>query len=156
MDVEFINPFVSSTVNVLRTMAATELKVGKIASKDGKLTEGVITGIIGMASEQISGNMILSFDKLSILGIVKRLLMEDFTEVNSDVVDAVGELTNMICGGAKGELNKKGYVFDMATPVVILGERIEIKQLTDAPTLVIPFYTQDGKFVVEANLARRG
>ena len=156
MDVELITPFVSSTVNVLRTMAATELKVGKIASKSSKLTEGVVTGIIGMASAEISGNMVLSFDKASILGIVKRMLMEEFTEITNDVVDAVGEITNMVCGGAKGELNKKGYVFDMATPVMIVGEKVEITQLTEGPTMIIPFITQDGKFVVEANLTKKG
>ena len=155
MELEFVNPFVLSTVNVLRTMAATELKVGNIVTKQGRLTEGVVTGIIGLASEKVSGNMVLSFDKASILGIVTRMLMEEFKEINNDVVDAVGELTNMICGGAKAELSKKGYLFDMAIPVMVMGENVEVKQLSEAPTTLIPFYTQDGKFVVEANLAKK-
>lgn len=156
MDIEFVNPFVSATVNVVRTMAATDLKVGKIQTKESKLTDGVVTGIIGLASEKASGNMVLSFDQPSILGIVKRMLMEEFTEINADVVDAVGELTNMICGGAKADLSQKGYIFDMAIPVMIVGKNVEVKQLSEAPTIVIPFYTQDGKFVVEANLAKKG
>ena len=155
MNIEFINPFVSAAVNVLRTMAATDLKVGKISKRDDTVTLGEVTGIIGMASQEISGNMVLSFERKTILGIVHRMLMEEFTEINHEVVDAVGELTNMICGGAKGELNKKGYLFDMASPVMVVGKNVEITQMSEGPTMSIPFYTQDGMFVVEANLSEK-
>lgn len=155
MDVELINAFVSSTVNVVRTMAQTELKVGKIGPKSGRTTAGVITGVIGMASDQISGNLILSFDEPSILGIVSRMLMEQYSEISDQVVDAVGEITNMICGGAKSELNQKGYVFNMATPMMIRGLNVEISQLTEGPVMSIPFQTQDGWFVVETNLSKK-
>ena len=155
MDVELINPFISSTVNVLRTMAQTDLKVGKIAPKTDRRTAGVITGVIGMASDTITGNLILSFDEKSILGIVSRMLMEEYKELNDQVVDAVGEITNMICGGAKSELSQKSIILSMATPMMIRGEHIEISQLSDGDLMTIPFQTQDGWFVVETNLGRK-
>jgi chemotaxis protein CheX len=155
MDIELINPFVSSTVNVLRTMAQTELKVGKIGPKADRRTSGQVTGLIGMASEAITGNLILSFDKASIIGIVSRMLMESHDDINDQVLDAVGEITNMICGGAKAELSQKGLSFNMATPMMIKGENVEIAQLTEGPLMQIPFQTQDGWFVVETNLSRK-
>ena len=155
MNVEFINPFINSALNVLKTMAKTTPNVGKPAVKPGNRTWGVVTGIIGLAGETVSGNMVLSFDAPSILRIVSNMLGEEFKEVNNDVVDAVGELTNMISGGAKGELSEKGHKFDMATPIMVTGKDLEIKQLSDIPVITVPFTTDAGKFVIEANLAAR-
>ncbi len=156
MDMELLTPFISSTVNVLRTMAQTELQVGSIAVKTDRRTSGVLTGVIGMASDKVTGNLMLSFDEPSILGIVSRMLMEKFTELNGQVIDAVGEITNMVCGGAKSDLNQKGYTFNMASPVMVKGQDVEISQLSEGPIMCIPFKTQDGWFVVETNLQRKG
>lgn len=155
MDLELVGPFISSTVNVLRTMAQTELKVGKIAPKTDRKSSGVVTGVIGMAGDSITGTLILSFDKPTIVGVVSRMLMEQYDDVTDQVVDAVGEITNMICGGAKSELSRKGLVFGMATPMMLRGQNIEISQLSDSPRMSIPFQTQDGWFVVETNLVRQ-
>jgi len=155
MDLELVGPFISSTVNVLRTMAQTELKVGKIAPKTDRKSSGVVTGVIGMAGDSITGTLILSFDKPTIVGVVSRMLMEQYDDVTDQVVDAVGEITNMICGGAKSELSRKGLVFGMATPMMLRGQNIEISQLSEGPLMSIPFQTQDGWFVVETNLVRQ-
>lgn len=155
MDAALINPFINSTLNVIKTMAFTDVKPGAPYIKTGNKTYGVVTGIIGLASEKYSGNMILSFDEGAILGIVSGMLGETFTEVNQDVVDAVGELTNMISGGAKAVLSQEGYVFNMATPAMIVGKDIEISQLTSSPIVAVPFTTSSGSFVVEAGLVKR-
>ena len=155
MNVELINPFLSATSNVLSTMAQTVPTPGKPTIKKGNMTWGVVTGVIGMAGDDMSGNMVISFDEKSILAIVSKMLMEEFKELNKDVLDAVGELTNMISGGAKKDLSEKGYSFNMATPMMIKGENVEIQQLTTAVVLQVPFTIPEGKFVVEANLAPR-
>jgi chemotaxis protein CheX len=72
--------------------------------------------------------------------------------VDDEIVDAVGELTNMICGGAKAQLAKLNYKFDLATPTMIVGKGVEISYHSEAPTIVIPFSSEYGNFVIEANL----
>ena len=153
MNVELINPFIESVVNVLKTMSQTDPVVGKPGLKKNNLTEGIVTGVIGMAGDDISGNMAISFDEPCICGIVSRMLMETFTKVNQDVVDAVGEITNMISGGAKKLISEKGYSFNMATPMMLVGKGIEIQQMSKSPIIQVPFKTVDGAFVIEANLA---
>ena len=51
MKVEFINPFMESTVNVLQTMAQVEATPGKPQRKEGDTANGDVTGVIRMASE---------------------------------------------------------------------------------------------------------
>ncbi len=77
------------------------------------------------------------------------------SEIDDEIVDAVGELTNMICGGAKAELAKLNQKFDLATPTMIVGTGIAITVFSDAPTVIIPFDTDCGKFVIEANLMEK-
>jgi chemotaxis protein CheX len=155
MDANLINPFIESTQKVLSTMAQTESKPDKPYLKTNLLTWGAVTGIIGMAGDEYSGNLLISFDEPCILDIVSKMLMEQFTQLTPDVIDAVGEITNMITGGTKNLLSEQGMKFEMATPLVMSGSNIELKQLSPASVLVIPFETSAGKFVVEANLAKR-
>ena len=155
MDASLINPFVDATLNVLRTMAQTDASVGKPFLKRGNVTWGEVTGIIGMASEEVNGNMVVSFDAPAILKIVSAMLMERFVEIDKDVVDAVGEITNMICGGTKKVLAEQGYAISMASPLVVTGKDIKLSQLGEAPVISIPFSVEGGRFVVEANLQKR-
>lgn len=153
MKAEFISPFVDSTMNVLTTMCGVNPEPGKPIVKKSASTHGEVTGLIGMAGEQVSGNMLLSFEAPVIIAIVNHMLMEEFDSINDDVLDAVGELTNMISGGAKKLLGEMGYNFEMATPIMIQGTQVELKQLSSATIISIPFHTPHGMFWVEANLA---
>ncbi|MCK5341289.1 MAG: chemotaxis protein CheX [Desulfobulbaceae bacterium] len=154
MKAEFINPFLHSAKNVLETMAQTPVNAKKPMLKKDKVTYGEVTGIIGMASAKVAGCMVISFEEKCILQIVANMLMEEPKEnVDDEIIDAVGELTNMICGGAKAQLGKLGNKFDLATPTMVVGKGVEISYHSEAPTILIPFDTETGSFVIEANLA---
>lgn len=156
MKAESINPFLHATKNVLETMAQTPVNAQKPKLKDGTTTYGEVTGIIGMASETVSGTMVVSFTEKCILKIVGNMLMEaPKAKIDDEIVDAVGELTNMICGGAKAELAKLNHKFDLATPTMVVGRGVEISHYSKEPTLVIPFATDAGEFVIEANLSEK-
>ena len=154
MEAKLINPFINSTLAVLKTMAQIEAIPGKPSIKKGNFTWGEVTGIIGMAGDSVTGNLIVSFDSPSILHIVEKLLFEKHTVINADVIDAVGEITNMISGGTKSELSELGYSFNMATPMIVTGKNIGITQLSKDPVITIPFKTPEGEFVLEANLSK--
>ena|SRR5438132_14372821 len=101
MDVTFINPFLEAAVNVLQTMAFTETQVGKPFLK-GKtpLSQGDVTGIVGLTGDK-NGSLAVSFSEAAILQVVSNMFGEVCKEMNDDVRDAVGEITNMICGDAR-------------------------------------------------------
>lgn len=154
IDALVINPFISSTINVLTTMANVIPQRGEIGLKQDRKTWGDVTGIIGLAGYQATGHMLLSFDQPSILKIVNSMLGESYQEINDQVVDAAGELTNMISGGAKREFNELGFFFEMATPIVIVGKDVAVNQLTKDPIISVPFTLENGVFRLEASLVR--
>lgn len=110
---------------------------------------GDVTGIIGLSGEGINGTLLVSFERACILDLVSKMLMEEFTEISADVVDAVGEITNMICGGVKKELSEQGIMIHMARPIMITGKGYQVAQHHHAESLRIPFTTPAGNFVVE-------
>ena len=152
MDASIINPFINATLNVLKTMARLEPVPEKPYLKKTNETWGSVTGLIGLAGAKANGCMTISFDEPTALAVVNALLMEKFEKISDEVVDAIGEITNMICGGAKAELDNVGYQFNLAIPSVIVGEKVEMKQLSKSPIIVVPFKLPMGSFAVESNL----
>ena len=147
MKAKFINPFLRATVKVLSTMANITPKAGKPGIKKGDIAQGGITGLPGHSE----GSMSVTFSKECALAVVNNMIGENFTEMNADVADAVGELTNMISGDARSQLQKIGYSFSAATPTIIRGENHSIKHIsTGGPIVFIPFSTENGKFWMEA------
>lgn len=149
MDTKFINPFLNSVHNVLSTMAMMEIKPGKPEIKKDTTARGDITGLMGMTSEQIKGSIAITFTEPMILEICNRMLGEKPESLNDTTADLVGELTNMITGGAKNLLNEMGYCFDMAIPAVVSGHKHAINHKSDGPKIIIPYKSEDGEIFVE-------
>ena len=53
MDVNFINPFLQGTIEVLTKMAFVEPRPGKVYLKDTSLAQGDVSGIIGITGDMI-------------------------------------------------------------------------------------------------------
>ena len=149
MNVEFINPFIESMLNVLSTMAMLEAKPGNPALKTDSTATGDVTGLIGLAGEKAKGTLAITFSEKLILEITKRMIGEEVTSIDETVTDMVGEITNMVTGGAKKLLSEKGYRFDMAIPSVISGKDHIIHHKSKAPVIIVPFNTEPGDFFIE-------
>ncbi len=150
MKAEYINPFLSGTINVLKTMASVTPVPGKPYVKKDKLSIGDISGIIGLTGAK-QGSVVVSFTKECALKVISAMLMEEYTELNDDVRDAVGEITNMISGDARKHLAELGLKFEAGIPTVISGKNHEISHSSDGPCIVIPFECDGLKFFVEAS-----
>jgi chemotaxis protein CheX len=149
MNVEFINPFLESILNVLRTMAMLEAKPGAPEVKKDDIAKGDVTGLIGMASEKAKGTLAITFTEPVIIEITRRMLGEEVTGIDETVADMVGEITNMVTGGAKRILSEKGYHFDMAIPSVVAGKGHSIRHKSKGPVINVPFHSEAGVFFIE-------
>ena len=152
MNVHFINPFLEGTVSVLKTMAFVEPRAGKPYLKADNLAKGDISGIIGLTGSA-AGSLALSFSEGAILRIVSNMLGEDLKSINCDVKDAVGELTNMVSGVARKNLEAQGFYIQAAIPTIVSGKNHSIAHVMGGPSLIIPFEIDEGVFVVDVCLA---
>ena len=149
MNVEFINPFIMAFKNVLETMAQIKLSAEAPKKKADEIARGDVTGLLGMTGPQVKGSFSITFEKDLALEIMSRMLGERPVSIDAEVIDLVGELTNMVAGGAKNALSSKGYEFGMATPVVVTGKDHTITHLVDGPKLILPFKGLNGKACIE-------
>ncbi|MDX1536766.1 chemotaxis protein CheX [Arsukibacterium sp.] len=151
MNVEYINPFLSSLVNVLATMANTTIVPGQPRIKKDEIARGDVSGLIGMVGTDIKGSFSVSFEEGLALEVMYRMLGEKPKTINADVTDMVGEITNMVTGGAKRILGDKGYEFSMATPIVVSGKAHTITHKCEGPTILMPFDSEFGKVHIEVS-----
>jgi chemotaxis protein CheX len=153
MNVKLINPFINATINVLETMAFVTVNAGKPYLKKDNVAVGDVTGVLGLTGVA-NGTISVTFEEKCILTVVSNMFGETMSELNNEIADAVGELTNMISGQARRELEEIGKVFKAAIPSVITGRNHSIKHYTDGPKIAIPFSTEHGDFTIEVCFER--
>ena len=102
MNVTLINPFINATINVLETMAFVTVSAGKPYLKKDNVAVGDVTGILGLTGVA-NGTISVTFEEKCILNVVSNMFGETMTELNHEIADAVGELTNMISGQARSQ-----------------------------------------------------
>jgi chemotaxis protein CheX len=148
MKVEYINPFISSITTVFSTMLNCPLTRQKIYLKDHHCPEHEISGIIGL-SGKAAGTVVLSLTRQAALSAAEALLGERPLEINAEVRDAVGELANMVAGGAKAQLEQ--FEMSVTIPTVITG-RFSVQFPSKSPPICVPFDSEWGALTLEVGL----
>ncbi len=148
MDAKMINPFLHATLEILKEVASIDFNVGTFYVKKDIIGLGDVTGIIGLTGSG-KGTVAVTFDERVILAIVSKILDEEMKEINDLVIDAAGELTNMITGRVVDKLARKGFDLMLSVPTVVHGAKHRVIHHTKGPKIVIPFTSSDGRFSVE-------
>jgi len=144
--VEYINPFIIAVSKTLETMVGCSVTREPPQVKRGKSALYPVSGIIGL-SGAIVGTVVLTMSENLALKSASAMLMEEFTEFDNDVSDAVGELTNVIAGNAKAQLEE--YKLSLSLPNVIYGKDVELRFPEKCTPISIPFQTDHGPMAIE-------
>lgn len=152
MKVEYINPFLASTISVFETMLDCELTRKEPFVKKGFQPEHEVSGIIGL-SGKARGTVVLSLGREVALNAAAAMLGERPEQINADVTDAVGELTNIIAGGAKAQLPL--LAMSVSLPTVITGKSHSVEFPKNVTPICIPFGCEWGFVAVEVGLVEQ-
>jgi chemotaxis protein CheX len=145
MDVNYINPFITSSRKVFELMIKLPLTIGRPHLRGAEDGNYAVSAVIGLGGA-VTGCVILGFSQRVALALAGGLAGSTFSAVDSDCVDALGEIVNMIAGHAKTEL--PGGLSTLSVPNVITGEH-RVQYPTGIPPIVIPCNTQAGPFFIE-------
>jgi len=148
MDARLINPFVKATVKVMEIMAFTRPKPHQPFLKQDDIAKGDVSSIIKLSGES-KGTIAVSFTEQCILSIASKMFGENMTKLDDEIMDAVGEIANMISGQARQELEDKGKVLYAAIPTMVKGKNHTISHKISAPIMAVPFGTEYGDFTIE-------
>lgn len=147
MDPAYITPFIASLQNVCSTMMQLPVTIGAPHVKREAGATYDVSGIIGMSGDVV-GSVVVSFPLEVAQAVVALLAGQRVEPDNPDFADAVGELVNMIAGGAKGMFQGKKKV-SISCPSVVVGKNHMVARQKDAPCIVIPCTTDCGELALE-------
>jgi chemotaxis protein CheX len=149
MRAEYINPFIVALNDAFTTMLDCEVKRGQIALKGDCTAKYDVSGVIGLSGTAV-GTVVLSLSDEVATSAASMLLMYEATEIDADVVDAVGELTNMVAGAAKAQLEE--FSLNVSLPNVVTGRGHEIRFPSNVTPICVPFTTKWGDMCLEVGL----
>ncbi|MCC5785975.1 MAG: chemotaxis protein CheX [Phycisphaerales bacterium] len=146
MEARFITPFIQSVQNVFSTMLQLPMQIGEPRVKAGKNTGYDVSGIIGMSGDVV-GSVVLSFPDDAAKRVVALFAGEELGTDSPDFADAIGELVNMVAGGAKA--NFDGAKVSISCPSVVVGSGHLIANTSDVPVIEIPCMTDCGEVAIQ-------
>jgi len=148
MDVRYINPFITSVKNVFQTMINVPFNLGKPNLRGESVPLYEISGIIGLSGD-VTGCIVVSLSCVLSYQLVSALTGEEITKVDEDCIDAIGEITNMIAGGAKKDF--PGGKTTISVPSVVIGKH-QVAYPKGVPIMTIPCETSAGRFAIDVAL----
>lgn len=140
-----------TTAEVLSTMLDIQVTAGEPYMEDVLVDPycGVVAHI-GLAGAWV-GTGITRCDELTACDLYSRMLMMPASGINREVLDAFGEIANMIVGNLKTALESVMGQMGMSIPTVLHGSNF-LSTCLYGEGLVVPFTWESGRLEVKVCL----
>lgn len=145
-----------ATCDVFRTMMNLEIEAGEAVVEKVRARRSEVIGSIGVAgflSGSISIFLSTALAKKASIAIL--MLEEDADLDHGELVDAMGELINMVGTNIKTELFQKTPLFNISIPSVYTGYDLERRAVSDDLCFLVPFKMDGMEFSVEFLMVTR-
>jgi chemotaxis protein CheX len=153
MRVEYINPFVESTFDVLKEVLDINIKRGDLKLKNTSMQIQGVAAMVGLAGD-VQGRVLFDMSQETALFIAGVMNGATFTVLDEMAKDTIQELANMITARAITKLGGLGYRFDLTPPTLFTGEHMAVSTNIKVEALVVPMEL-DGNGKFEVNVAIR-
>ena len=141
-----VNSLISSVENCLQ-MCDVKVRVAGITKIPIQLPDTCVTGLIGL-SGKCTGFISMAMPQRVATLAVSGLLMEEHKTINPQVIDGIGEMTNVMAGGIKTKLANSPWVINSITiPSVILGNQYNISYCKGIEFCSVTFEVDDPETV---------
>ena len=135
-DVDYINPVIAGLEDAFSTMLNCKIERTGLGLMENNLALHPVSGIIGISGKGV-GTCVLSMSESVAINVASTMLMTEKKEVDDEVMDAVGEMTNIVCGGAKAKLAQ--FSLSMSLPNVLCGKECRLHFPQNSHPISIPF-----------------
>ncbi len=129
----------AATREVFGTMLGIELtdREAYAQEKAPGPSEGVLA-LVGLAGHW-AGSGTFSCSANSARHIAGQLLMQTYESIDDEVLDAIGEVTNMVLGNVKTSLEEELGPMGLSIPTVIYGRNFTTRSVAKSEWIVVPF-----------------
>ncbi|GHU23238.1 chemotaxis protein CheX [Spirochaetia bacterium] len=156
MRVEYINPFVEASLNILREVMGVEVKRGDLYLKSSTMSIQGVAALVGLAGD-VEGRVLFDMSKPTALYVAGLMNGEEFDTIDEMVKATITELANMITAQAVTKLHDIGFRFDLTPPALFTGDNMEVSNNLDVEALIVPmkFGPNGGDGKIEINVVIR-
>jgi len=154
IEIDYINPVITGLEHVFKTMLNCDVERTGLGLMENNQALYPVSGIIGISGKGV-GTVVLSMQEsvaLKSAGVM--LMMDNLTAIDDDVLDAVGELTNMICGEAKAKLEQ--YRLSISLPNILCGTDCRLHFPQNSRPISIPFKCVWGSLALQIGFSFPG
>ena len=117
-------------------------------------SNGVVS-FVGLAANEWAGTGSLNCESEVACVLASRFMMCEMTNVDDEVMDAFGELTNMIIGNFKNQLESHLGPMALSIPTVVYGKNFSTRSPGHEEWIVVPFVWESHRLHVRLCLKSR-
>jgi chemotaxis protein CheX len=144
-----------ATTQVFATMLGVELTAEPEVSIEtgGPETNDGVVSLIGLAGPWVGTGSVTCSPEVA-CRVCGLMLMMEATSVNEEVLDAIAELTNMIIGSVKNDLEPALGPLCLSIPTVVFGRNFRTRSAGTAEWIVVRFPWDGDKLVVKMRITQ--
>lgn len=152
MKVEYINPFLESTLEIFKQVCNWNLSKGDLFIKNQPTVPNEIRLIIGITGD-IEGNVSFNMKKEFALEIASSMMMGmPVNELDEISRSALCELSNMIAGNCSSKLYKMGKEVNITPPLLMIDNTGKIYQ---DKTICLPLIYNNNTIEVDISIKEK-
>lgn len=145
---QIVNAVQAATAEVFSTMLGMDVSAAPVHTdcSSPSVNEGVMA-FVGIAGPWM-GNGVISCNAAFACQLCATFLMTEATGVNEEVLDAVGEIANMVIGNFKTSAEAVVGPLNLSVPTVIYGRNFTSKSVGNSDWVVMPFQCGEESFEI--------
>lgn len=149
MNVEYINPFINVSINLVQMVCNVKAERGQIYMKNSTFMAESVVIIIGVAGE-FKGQVFFSMGEQTACKIASAMMFGmEVNALEEMAKSAIAELGNMIMGNVSTEFYNNGIKIDITPPTVLVGNDIAVSTKS-LKTICIPIMLENmGKIEID-------
>lgn len=149
MNVEYINPFINVSINLVKMVCNVKAERGQIFVKNSTFMAENVVIIIGIAGE-FKGQVFFSMDESTACKIASAMMFGmEVNALEEMAKSAIAELGNMIMGNVSTEFSNSGILIDITPPTVLVGSDIAVST-KGVKTICVPLILENiGKIEID-------
>lgn len=145
---EFANKIAQATEEIFTTMIFMDISPDQPLAAGKEVLDCHVSAMIGLSGD-FSGMLGIHCPAAVGLAITGAMLGMELEEIDADVKDALGEISNMLAGVIKEAFASEQVDLELAIPTAISGKSFTIASPTKSNRVIIPFNLEQGRFFVE-------
>ncbi len=143
LDVRYINPFVQSSISIVRGIAQMELAIGRPALATLDFEDDTFLLQVGVTGE-MKGQVILAMSVEVAKTIASTMMCGmPVNELDEMPRSALSELSNMIMGNAATLFSNQEILMDITPPMSMLGSHLSLQAEVEALKVPLLYEGED-------------